>query len=60
MPRYIRQKTVREADRIFVTRSDKALGIVKDGKITFYPKSSYNLRICGDVNAEIKGLKRVY
>ncbi len=60
MPRFMRQKTVREAEYIFLTKSEKALGVVRKGKITYYPRSSYNLNICANEDAKIKGLRRVY
>lgn len=56
----MRQKTVREAEYIFLTKSEKALGVVRKGKITYYPRSSYNLNICANEDAKIKGLRRVY
>lgn len=60
MPIYMRRKTVREADKIFMTKSEKVLGVVKNGKIIFYPKNSYNLSICASINAKISGLRRIY
>ena len=59
MPKFIRKETVRNANRIFLTPSGKALGVVfKDGKIKFYPCISYNLSICASENAIIHGMIR--
>ena len=61
MPKFIRRETVRNANRIFLTPSKKALGVVnKDGKINYYPCISYNLSICALENATIQGMVRNY
>ncbi len=60
MPKFIRRETIRNANRIFLTPSKKALGVVaKDGKIKYYPCISYNLSICASENATIQGLVRI-
>lgn len=58
MPKFIRKETVRNADKIFLTPTKKALGVVKNGKVNFYPCISYNLSICAQCNANIVGMIR--
>lgn len=59
MPKFIRRETIRNAKRIFITPSGKALGVVLiDGKTKFYPCISYNLSICASENATIQGMVR--
>lgn len=58
MPKFIRKETVRSAERIFLTKSQKALGVERNGKVQFYPLCSYNLSVCASVDAIIEGMER--
>ena len=58
MPRFIQYKTAKNADVIFLTKSKKALGVKKENTIKFYPASRYNLGVCAEANATIKGMIR--
>ena len=58
MPKFIRRETARKAERIFLTKSQKALGVERNGKVQFYPLCSYNLSVCASVDAVIQGMER--
>ncbi len=58
MPRFMQTKTAKKADVIFLTKSEKALGVKIGTDIKFYPANRYNLAVCAEAKATIKGMRR--
>lgn len=58
MPKFMRKETARSAERIFLTKSQKALGVERNGKVQFYPLCTYNLSVCASVDVVIEGMER--
>ncbi len=58
MPVFIQYKTAKTADKIMITKNNKALIVLKNGKVKFYPKTNYNLSICAQARRDINHLVR--
>lgn len=50
-------KTAKSADKIFLTKTKKALGVVKNNVVKFYPATNYNFGVCYEARAQIQGMK---
>lgn len=57
MPVFMQYKTAKNADKIFLTKSKKALGVVKNNVVKFYPATYYNFSVCYEARAPIQGMR---
>lgn len=57
MPVFMQYKTAKNADKIFLTKTKKALGVVKNNVVKFYPATNYNFGVCYEARAQIQGMK---